>query len=134
MADEYGYGRNPKTGRLNWRFRTFGNSPLNMLIEKGRDKIGLRSLYNVGGKGGRDDPNSPRNIKRVNLQNRIRRSVQLKEQRKVTEINKKIQVLEQKKSLLTEQKSRVRQEKAAGKLGTKLRNLITNLKGRPRGR
>ena len=28
----------------------------------------------------------------------------------------------------------VRQEKAAGRLGTKLKNLITNLRGRPRGR
>jgi len=44
MADEY--GRNPKTGKLNWRFRKFGNSPANLLIEKGRDKLGLRSIFN----------------------------------------------------------------------------------------
>jgi len=43
---EYGYGRDPKTGRLNWRFRKFGNSPANLLIEKGRDKLGLRSIFN----------------------------------------------------------------------------------------
>ena len=106
MADEYGYGRDPKTGRLNWRFRTLGDSPFNMLIEKGRDKLGLRSVYNVGGLGGRDDPKSERNIKKS---------------QKLQEVNKKIQVLEQKKASLKSEMTKVANYQTKGK-----KTLLTN--------